>query len=177
MDLCVLGVCSRREGTEGVDGGAGRSSWMLKDHREHRSTFGETEAQPSKGVHAAHRDLSPSLSPCQDTRAEDELLGHGTSPCSSCTPQLQDIPGTELPWGTPGRDCPCPGSPGELGCWLSSGGCLQCQRLAASPGTAVAGSAPVPIVLLREQGWGKGHVLASAWDQGHHGHPEQGQQG
>lgn len=49
---------------------------MLKDHREHRTAFGETEAQPSKGMHAAHRDFSPSLSPCQDTRAVDELLGH-----------------------------------------------------------------------------------------------------
>lgn len=81
--------------------------WLLKDHREHWSPCGETEAPPSEGVRAAHRVLSPSLSPCQDTRAEDEL-GTGTSPCSSCTLHLQDIPGTELPRGTPGRGSPFP---------------------------------------------------------------------
>lgn len=76
----------------------------LKDHKEHGSTFGKTEAQPSEGVHAAHRDLSPSLSPYQDTRAEDELLG-----CWDISLlQRQDILGTQLPGGTPGRGSPCP---------------------------------------------------------------------
>lgn len=48
-----MGVC------RGVTGGAGRPLRVLKDRRKHRSTRGETEAQPSEGVHAAHKGPCP----------------------------------------------------------------------------------------------------------------------
>lgn len=91
-----------------VDGGAGRPLWVLKDHREHRATFGQAEAQPSEGVHEAGRTLAH---PCPRARTPEQRMnssGAGTSPCSSCTPCLQHIPGTELPQGTPGTGSPCP---------------------------------------------------------------------
>lgn len=105
---CVLGMWSRHEGTEGVDGGAGRPLWVLKDHREHRATFGQAETQPSEGVHEAGRTLAH---PCPHARTPEQRMnswGTGTSPCSSCTPCLQHIPETELPQGSPGTGSPCP---------------------------------------------------------------------
>lgn len=48
---------------------------MSAEGPQRAQTFGEAEAQPSEGAHEARKDTSPSLSPCQDTRAEDELLG------------------------------------------------------------------------------------------------------
>lgn len=59
---------------KGVAGGVGRPLWVLKGHREHRSALGKTEAQPSEGVHAAHRDPVLPLTLCQDTGVKDKLL-------------------------------------------------------------------------------------------------------